>query len=228
MPIYNRKEGFSQNNRKTGFRFSPPPRARKPCAAPLSLSFSAHHLRSARSVVLGFVMYGAFCECNQYVLPLFGKFFRHATHRQPCALAHRPIPSAHLLHPRCPVSATPTAFAPQIGQFPLSRRRRPRLLRKSVNSPLEKAGKNPCFRQRVYWIHARPSFFSGRADNACANLLGFFVRYVRTRGIAEVAESGKIADFRFILCRTRLPRTARATNSCTRRAFFKREESPLK
>ena len=29
--------------------------------------------------------------------------------------------------------------ASQIGQFPLSRRRRPRLLRKSVNSPLEKA-----------------------------------------------------------------------------------------
>ena len=27
-----------------------------------------------------------------------------------------------------------------------------------------------------------PCTFSGRADNACTNLLGFFVRYVRTRG----------------------------------------------
>ncbi len=60
-----------------------------------------------------------------------------------------------------------------------------------------------------------PCTFSGRADNACTNLLGFFVRYVRTRGIDEIAESGKTADFCFILCRTHLPRTARATNSCT-------------
>ena len=52
-----------------------------------------------------------------------------------------------------------------------------------------------------------PLFFSGRADNACTNLLGFFVRYVRTRGIVEVAESGKTADFCFILRRTHLPRT---------------------
>ena len=28
------------------------------------------------------------------------------------------IPSTHRLHPRCPVSATPTAFASRIGQFP--------------------------------------------------------------------------------------------------------------
>ena len=28
----------------------------------------------------------------------------------------------------------------------------------------------------------RPSFFSGRADNACTNLLGSLARYVRTRG----------------------------------------------
>ena len=48
------------------------------------------------------------------------------------------VPSAHGLHPR---------------PLTLSRRRRPRLLRKSVNSRT----------------------FSGRADNACTNLLGFFV-----------------------------------------------------
>ena len=138
-----------------------------------------------------FVIYGAFYEWKQYVLPLFGIFFRHATHRQPCALAHRPIPSAHRPTPRCPVSATPT-----------------HMLRICVNP--------------------RRTFICGRADNACTNLLGFFVRYVRTRGIVEAAESGKIADFHFVLCRTRLPRTARATNSCTRRVFFKRAESPLK
>ena len=34
-------------------------------------------------------------------------------------------------------------------------------LRESVNSPLEKAGKNPCFRQRVYWIHARHALSAG-------------------------------------------------------------------
>ena len=34
-----------------------------------------------------------------------------------------------------------------------------------------------------------PCTFSGRADNACTNLLGFLVRYVRTRGIDEAVES---------------------------------------
>ena len=73
-----------------------------------------------------------------------------------------------------------------------------------------------------------PTLLCGRADNACTNLLGSFVRYVRTRGIAETVESGKTADFRSVLCRTHLPRMACATNSCTRKVFFKREESPLK
>ena len=73
-----------------------------------------------------------------------------------------------------------------------------------------------------------PCTFSGRADNACTNLLGFLVRYVRTRGIDEAVESGKTAYFHYILCRTHLPRTARATNSCTRKNIFKRMENPLK
>ena len=60
-------------------------------------------------------------------------------------------------------------------------------------------------------------FFSGRADNACTNLLGFFVHFVRTRGMVKIAESDKTADFHFILCRTHSPRMARATNSCTPR-----------
>ena len=48
-------------------------------------------------------------------------------------------------------------------------------LRESVNSPQEKAGENPCFRRRTGSAHARHTFFSGRADNACTNLLGSFV-----------------------------------------------------
>ena len=31
-----------------------------------------------------------------------------------------------------------------------------------------------------------PTLLCGRADNACTNLLGFFVRYVRTRGIMRL------------------------------------------
>ena len=41
-----------------------------------------------------------------------------------------------------------------------------------------------------------PTLLCGRADNACTNLLGSFVRYVRSRGIAEISESGKTADLR--------------------------------
>ena len=73
-----------------------------------------------------------------------------------------------------------------------------------------------------------PCTFSGRADNACTNLLGFLVRYVRTRGIDEAVESGKPPTFTISFaartCHALLP----ANNSCTRRVFFKREESPLK
>ena len=44
----------------------------------------------------------------------------------------------------------------------------------------------------AYILDSRPrhTFLSGRADNACTNLLGFLVRYVRTRGMAEIAERG--------------------------------------
>ncbi len=61
-----------------------------------------------------------------------------------------------------------------------------------------------------------PTILCGRAGNACTNLLGYLVRYVRSRGIDEIAESGKTTDFRFVLCRTHSPRMACATNSCTR------------
>ena len=43
-----------------------------------------------------------------------------------------------------------------------------------------------------------PCTFSGRADNACTNLLGFLVHFVRTRGMVEISESDKTAYF--LLC----------------------------
>jgi hypothetical protein len=94
------------------------------------------------------------------------------------------IPSAHRLNPRCPVSAMPTAFASQIGQFPpydISPSIANRKSKKYVLHPVS-AGTST----------RPPCTFSGRADNACTNLLGFFVRYVRTRGTAEIAGSATL------------------------------------
>ena len=51
----------------------------------------------------------------------------------------------------------------------------------------------------MYQTHARHIFICGRADNACTNLLGFLVCYVRTRGIDEAVGSGKTAYFRYAL-----------------------------
>ena len=58
--------------------------------------------------------------------------------------------------------------APQIGQSP------PYAQNPSIAN---KQNKNytSVFRQRTDFTHARHTFFSGRADNACTNLLGFFV-----------------------------------------------------
>ena len=107
------------------------------------------------------------------------------------------------------------------------RRRRP-LQDKSSSNAITKI-KNIHFIPPAHSLHPRPpTYICGRADNACTNLLGFFVRYVRTRGIAEAAEDSKSANFAFILCRTYSPRMARATNSCTRKVIFKRMENPLK
>ena len=104
-----------------------------------------------------------------------------------------------------PVSATPTAFALRIGQFPAGEGWQKSLL------------------SSVHSLYPRPPCtFSGRADNACTNLLGYLVRCVRSRGMAETVGSGKTAYFHYILCRTHLPRTARATNSCTPRWFGRR------
>ena len=81
--------------------------------------------------------------------------------------------------PSTPVSATPTEFAPQIGQF-----------------PTEEGWQN-ALPPSAHPLYPRPpTYICGRADNACTNLLGYFVRYVRTRGIAEAVGSGKATDFR--------------------------------
>ena len=76
-----------------------------------------------------------------------------------------------------PVSATPTAFASHMCQFPYhsgSSRRRP-LQTKTQVQPTEKA-KNIYFIPSALLLYPRPPCtFSGRADNACTNLLGFFV-----------------------------------------------------
>ena len=107
------------------------------------------------------------------------------------------------------------------------RRQQATALQKNPNIAKRKS-KNALFIPSAHILDSRPPcIYSGRAGNACTNLLGFFVRYVRTRGIAEAVGSGKTTDFRSVLCRTRLPRKARATNSCTREEISKRGERSL-
>ena len=57
--------------------------------------------------------------------------------------------------------------------------------------------KNILFTSSAHLLDSRPRrpFFSGRADNACTNLLGFLVRYVRTRGMAEIVGNTKLPIF---------------------------------
>ena len=72
-----------------------------------------------------------------------------------------------------------------------------------------------------------PTLLCGRADNACTNLLGFFVRYVRTRGSMRLRR----AQNRRLLLFYRAARTRHAllpaTNSCTRKKIFKRGNEPM-
>ena len=96
------------------------------------------------------------------------------------------LSSAHGLHPRCPVSATPT-----------------HMLRICVNP--------------------RHTFICGRADNACTNLLGFLVRYVRTRGIVEDVESAKIHTFVLLFAARTRHALLLAANSCTPPVVWKED-----
>ena len=75
--------------------------------------------------------------------------------------------------------------------------------------------------------HARLTFICGRAGNACTNLLGFFVRYVRTRDIAEIAGSGKPPTFALPFVALSHHALLLATNSCTREEISKRGERSL-
>ena len=59
-----------------------------------------------------------------------------------------------------------------------------------------------------------PCTFSGRAYNACTNLLGFFVRYVRTRGSMRLRRAAKPPTFALPLAaRTRHAWLARLTRA---------------
>ena len=72
-----------------------------------------------------------------------------------------------------------------------------------------------------------PCTYSGRAGNACTNLLGFLVRYVRTRGIAETVESAKPPIFDLSLAVHTCHALFLATNSCTPRWFGRRTAQVL-
>ena len=73
-----------------------------------------------------------------------------------------------------------------------------------------------------------PCTYSGRADNACTNLLGSFVRYVRSRGSMKLRRVAKPPTFIFYRAARTCHALLLATNSCTRKEIFKRMENPLK
>ena len=89
----------------------------------------------------------------------------------------------------------PSRFARHL--LPLSRRRRPRSLARIGQFPAGEGWQNALPPSAHPPYPRPPTYICGRADNACTNLLGYFVRYVRTRGIAEAVGSGKTTDFRF-------------------------------
>ena len=72
-----------------------------------------------------------------------------------------------------------------------------------------------------------PTLLCGRANNACTNLLGYFVRYVRTRGMDEIAESVRLSTFTLPFAAHTRHALLLATNSCTREEFAKRGERSL-
>ena len=104
-----------------------------------------------------------------------------------------------------PVSATPTAFASRIGQFPLSRRRRPRSLRESVNSPcLGDADRVRFANRSIPPVSATPTHMLricvnspclGDADQRTA-CIGQFPQY--TFGISPTITVSARATFAFI------------------------------
>ena len=71
-----------------------------------------------------------------------------------------------------------------------------------------------------------PCTFSGRADNACTNLLGFFVHFVRTRGSMRLRRAAKPPIFALPLAaRTRHAWLVRLTRARGKR--YQREGNAL-
>ena len=63
-------------------------------------------------------------------------------------------------------------------------------------------------------VNPRHPLFSGRADNACTNLLGFFVHYVRTRGSMRLQRAEKSPAFALLYhARTRHAWLSRLTRA---------------
>ena len=96
------------------------------------------------------------------------------------------------------VSAFALSTMPRLGDADrvcFANRSIPALRTKPKYSQQKKQKIYTSFRRRTGSTHARRTYICGRADNACTNLLGSFVRYVRTRGIAEVAESAKLSTY---------------------------------
>ena len=92
--------------------------------------------------------------------------------------------------------------------------------------------KNILFIPSAHSLYSRPPCtFSGRADNACTNLLGFPVCYVRTRGMAEIAESAKPSTFALSFTArarhawlVRLTRARGGMNQCTQCVGWRRRD----
>ena len=115
-----------------------------------------------------------------------------------------------------PVSATPT-----------------HMLRICVNPrPTHKAQAQPTDKTKdmlsipsAHLPNPRPRhpFFSGRADNACTNLLGFLVRYVRTRGSMRLRRAAKSPTFTLSFITRTCHALLLATNSCTPHEVWKED-----
>ena len=96
-------------------------------------------------------------------------------------------------------------------------------LRESVNSrPTHKAQSIANRQNKKCALHPvsagtstrPPCTYSGRADDACTNLLGFFVRYVRSRGSMKLRRVAKPPTFIFYrAARTRHARLVRLTRA---------------
>ena len=119
-----------------------------------------------------------------------------------------------------PVSATPTAFA-------CANRSIPALRTKPKHNQQTK--QKICFpsRQRTCQTHARATHYPAGVQTMRARICSAFSCDMFARVVVWGCGECETTDFRSVLCRTHSPRTARATNSCTREEFSKRGERSL-